>query len=215
MTSNINIQELPYLYEKDLIGQMVSVGKPVMSIYPFSGNALVLGKGSRMSDEIHMGQALVDGIRIYRRMGGGCSVFLDPGNLIVSAAYPAKGILGIKELFHRGNTWLIQGLKDSGVKGITQDGISDLVIDGFKIAGTSFYRAKGVAYYTAAVLVSPDTDLMERYLKHPPREPDYRKGRTHKDFVKGLSAFDPDVTSGKLISNLRNHLNPLDLLCLM
>ena len=33
----------------------------------------------------------------------------------------------------------------------------------------------------------PDVTLMERYLRHPPREPDYRRRRSHTAFVEALS----------------------------
>ena len=30
---------------------------------------------------------------------------------------------------------------------------------------------------------------MERYLQHPPREPDYRRGRSHRDFMGDLATL--------------------------
>ncbi len=129
-------------------------------------------------------------------------LFLDPGNLIVSTAFPAEGIGGIQALFNQCSQWLIQGFRDMGLAGIYQDGISDLVMENRKIGGACFYRAKGVAYYSAAVLVTPDLDLMAYYLAHPPREPDYRQGRHHKAFVSGLDAFVPGITVNRLALDL-------------
>ncbi len=211
MTGSLNHHELPYLFEDDLIARMLVERKPVMACYSFPGTALVLGRGSQVFREIHAGDALVDGITLYRRKGGGCSVLLDRGNLILSLAFPVPGILKVKELFNHSNEWLLKGLYDSGIHGIYQDGISDLVISGRKIAGTSFYRSKGIAYYTAAILVSPDITLMEKYLKHPPREPVYRKGRSHSDFVLPLSQWVEGLTPGNLKNELIKHLNPEDL----
>ena len=34
--------------------------------------------------------------------------------------------------------------------------------------------------------MAPDLRLIDRYLNHPPREPDYRRGRTHAAFMGGL-----------------------------
>jgi lipoate-protein ligase A len=41
--------------------------------------------------------------------------------------------------------------------------------------------------YLGSVLVNPDYPGIERYLAHPSREPEYRAGRTHRDFIAGLA----------------------------
>jgi lipoate-protein ligase A len=42
------------------------------------------------------------------------------------------------------------------------------------------------ALYLASVLVTPDLEEIGRYLPHPSKEPDYRGGRHHGDFLVGL-----------------------------
>jgi lipoate-protein ligase A len=76
------------------------------------------------------------------------------------------------------------------------------VKEDWKIGGSCFYRAKGIAYYSAAVLVTPDLDAMDRYLAHPPREPVYRRSRSHKAFVSGLDRWFPELTAEKLAQDL-------------
>ncbi len=130
------------------------------------------------------------GIPIFRRKGGGCSVFLDPGNLIVSVVFPAKGFLRIQTLFNRASQWLIEGLKkglkNANMTTLYQDGISDIVINNKKVGGSCFHRAKGIAYFSTSILVSADQHLMQQYLQIPPREPEYRKGRSHTNFTTTL-----------------------------
>jgi lipoate-protein ligase A len=181
---------------------------PVSSVYPFEQTAIVAGRGSDLEQEVNLSQARMDGIPIFRRLGGGCSVFLDPGNLIVSIAFPAKGFGGIQTLFNQSSQWLIQGFQNMGITGLYQDGISDLVLENKKIGGSCFYRTKGFAYYSAAILVKPDLDLMARYLPHPPREPEYRKGRSHKEFLSGLDAFWPGITVEMLARELVACMDP-------
>ena len=171
---------------------------PVCKIYPFGHRAVVAGRGSRLSLELNLTRLRRDKIPVYRRRGGGCAVFLDSGNLIVSIAFPAEGFGNVGPLFTKACRRVIRGLEASGITGVHQDGISDLVIDDRKIGGTCFHRSKGMAYYSAALLVTPDLDAMESYLFHPPREPAYRRGRPHRDFVTGLASFFPGLTVSRL-----------------
>ncbi|WDP90214.1 MAG: hypothetical protein HUN04_11075 [Desulfobacter sp.] len=186
---------LPYDFDDDLM-EFVQVGKgPDVRIRPFDHTAVVAGRGSDLNLEIHMEDVRAAGIPVYRRKGGGCSVVLDPGNLMVTLALPAPGIGGIRELFDSCTRWLIRGFRDLGIEGIYQDGVSDLALDGRKVAGSCFYRTKGAALYSAAVLVNADLDLIDRCLSHPPREPGYRRGRSHKDFLTRLDRFIPGLTA--------------------
>ncbi len=76
-------------FDKDLLEWVKRSNLPKFKIYPFPFKAVVAGQGSNLAEEI-MPCCREDKIPVYRRMGGGCSVFLDPGNLIVSTAFPAQ-----------------------------------------------------------------------------------------------------------------------------
>lgn len=199
---------LDYDFDRNFLESVQSNGgstQPMVRVYPFPYRAVVAGRGSDLKKEIHLSRVLADKIPIYRRMGGGCSVFLDPGNLIVSIGFSARGFQGIQALFNQCSDWLIQAFKAMGLGTVYQDGISDLVMEDYKIGGSCFYRSKGLGYYSAAILVTPDLDLMETYLRHPPREPSYRRGRSHKAFVSGLNAFVPGIG----VTQLARQLGPI------
>lgn len=195
-----------YDFDDDLMDKLENSATPLLKVYPFPFRAIVAGRGSCLDQEIRLDRALADHVPVYRRKGGGCSVFLDPGNLIVSIAFPARGFSGIQQLFNMASQWLIRALSNLNIKGINQDGVSDLVIDSQKIGGSCFYRAKGLGYYSASILVAPDLAAMAHYLKYPPREPDYRKGRSHGNFVQGLGTFFPDLTADFLARQLQKSL---------
>jgi lipoate-protein ligase A len=201
-------QVMPFAFDDGLIAQAKGSVAPVADIYPFGFPAIVAGRGSDIGNEIYLDNARADRIPIYRRRGGGCSVFLDPGNVIVSIAFPAKGFDGIQALFNLSSDWMIQKFEIAGVTGIYQDGISDIVKENRKIGGSCFYRAKGIAYYSAAILVTPDLGAMDRYLAHPPREPVYRGNRRHKAFVSGLNRWFPELTAEKFSLDLMGCRDP-------
>lgn len=145
--------------------------------------AVVVGHGGRAAVEVAADAARADGVPLYRRPGGGCAVVLDPGNAVVSVAWPQPGIGGITSAFARISGWLIEALARCGVPGVTRQGTSDLALDGRKIGGSCLWRTRGLVHYATTLLVAPDLDLVERYLPHPPREPAWRRGRAHREFM--------------------------------
>ena len=165
-----------------------------MRIYRPVEKSIVLGRGSQIEKEIDVEHCTNDDIDLRRRAGGGCAVVLDPGNVIVSIALPVTG-LGKNDVYIRMlSDWIISALHRLGFKGVEQNGVSDIVWNDKKIGGSCVYRTRNVLYYSVSLLVSADLPMLERYLKHPPREPGYRRGRRHSDFVINLSEH-PAFTS--------------------
>jgi lipoate---protein ligase len=172
--------------DKDLFEEVKRTGQPVLRVYHPEETMVVLGRSSKPDVELHVDRILLDEVPIYRRPGGGCSVVLDEGNVVVAVVLPAPGLTKTKEWFDRCTQWMIDSLAKAGFDGVRKAGISDLAIGEHKIAGSAVYRAKDIFYYAVTILVNPDLSLFPRYLTHPPREPDYREGRDHLDFVVAL-----------------------------
>jgi len=147
----------------------------------------VLGRGSDPARELHIDACLVDSVPIFRRRGGGCAVVLDPGNLVIAAALPLPGLGGIRPAYDRITEWLIAALARSGITGVRREGISDFAREDRKLGGACIYRRRDLLFYSTTLLVEPDVDDIERYLAHPPREPHYRRGRAHREFMGALS----------------------------
>lgn len=196
----------PYPLDDLLIDLVKKDGTRRYYCSPYTQKAIVAGRGGNLSKEIKLDLAIRDRIPVYRRKGGGCSVFLDPGNLIISAAIPVKGYSGIQTVFNKCTNWLIKGLIKTGLKDIYRDGISDIVLSNQKIGGSCFYRSKGFAYYSATILFSPDLDLIEKYLNTPPRAPVYRQGRSHQQFVTMVTRHLDGVNIKDFSSRLKKNL---------
>ena len=155
-------------------------------VYVYPQRAVILGRGSKLQTEVFAGQASADGLSVLRRAGGGCAVYLDPGNVICSIALPLGGLGKNREAFDAISQTLIGALASLGLSDVVQRGISDLTQQGNKIGGSCIHRAKDILYYSTTLLVEPEIGAMQRYLRHPPREPDYRAGRAHHHFVAAL-----------------------------
>ena len=82
-------------------------------------------------------------------------------------------------------------------------GISDIAIKDKKILGSAIYRSKDKIFYQAVLNVSENPQLFDKYLKHPKKEPDYRNGRLHSDFVTSFHAEGYVIDAISIIQALR------------
>jgi lipoate-protein ligase A len=197
----------PYDCDNDLIQAVCEERKPRWRVYGFCETVVILGAGSDPNIELHLDACIEDRIPVLRRQGGGCAVVVDSGNVIVCVVLPTKGLANHRQHFNRMSEWLLDGLRRIGYPDVHQEGISDLAIGDRKVAGSCIYSTKDFLYYSATLLVAPRIDLMERYLKHPPREPDYRRGRTHSDFIGMFGHGKGNDETDEFASALRQALN--------
>lgn len=193
----------PYPGDEDLLSDAQARGRFGLSVYPFWETAVVLGRGSKIPLELHQRLCLKDSVPVYRRRGGGCAVVLDPGNVIVALTLRAPGFGNHQAHFNQITDWFTAGLAEVGFDGVRQGGISDLVLGDRKVGGACIYRSAEVLLYSASLLIRPETRLMARYLKHPPREPGYRAGRDHAAFVTSFSERAPGVSVSDFAAQLR------------
>jgi lipoate---protein ligase len=172
-----------YEFDDDLIEDARRTRTIQNRMYRPNSICIVLGKGSKAELELNLDSIRKDGVPLLRRRGGGCSVVLDPGNLIISRVLPVNGIGNSQKYFDLITQQIIARLEQSGLNGVHQAGISDLAIGDRKIGGAAIYRTNDILYYSTTLLLEADLTLIDRYLKHPPREPAYRQGRPHLNFV--------------------------------
>jgi lipoate-protein ligase A len=148
---------------------------------------VVIGNGSSVDNELHLDRIAADGIPVYRRDSGGCAVVLTPDMIVCSFAIYGAGLRDSIGYFSYFNSIVIDALRSLGVDGLKHRGTSDIAIANRKIAGTAIYRNKHVTFYHAIINLAGDTSPIERYLKMPPRMPDYRNGRSHAEFITSVS----------------------------
>ncbi len=200
---------LPYEVEDDLVDEARATGRALCRVYRPQEVAVVLGRGGDAARELHLDAIDTDGVPVYRRPGGGGAVVLDPGNVVVTLALPMAGLGGIPVAFKAASDLVIAALAACGVPGVVQRGVSDLALGDRKLGGSCLRWERGLAHYTTTLLVSPDLELLDRYLQHPPREPDYRARRVHGDFVTSLAATGYPYNVSKLTTDLYGELQIL------
>ena len=152
--------------------------------------AVVIGRSSKVDVETRRDECARRGVPILRRSSGGAAVVIGPGCLMyaVVLSYQRRPELALLEEAHR----FILGRVAAGVRrvvpGVELQGTSDLAWQGRKFSGNSLRCKRSHLLYHGTILYDFPVELVEQLLGVPPRQPAYRRGRSHDQFVVNLPA---------------------------
>ena len=149
---------------EDLLDRFRQTGVPVTRIYEPDALCAVLGAAGVPEKDLLLDALTADGVPWRKRRGGGGTVVLGPGQVVLAVVTEVSSPFRNKEYAAEINAWVVEALGGLGVEGIHSAGISDLAIGDKKIVGTSIYRTRLVLFYQASLLVSTDISLFTRYL---------------------------------------------------
>jgi lipoate-protein ligase A len=142
-----------------------------------------------LDSEVHDAAVAEEKIPILRRTSGGGAVMQGPGCLNYALVLDAfsRGLTNVRETFRcvlKRHAAVIGSL--AGIK-TRIEGISDLALDGRKFSGNAQYRKSRFVLVHGTFLLRFDLPLIERFLKVPARQPDYRANRPHIEFLTNLN----------------------------
>lgn len=159
---------------------------------------VVLGRSNNIATEVDVEHCAAAGIPILRRASGGGTVLVGPGCLCYSLVLPLNPAL--RTLGVSGVTSALMERTAAGLRSIDPQievrGTSDLVSGGLKFSGNAQRWVRNAFIHHGTLLYDFDLALLERCLRHPSREPDYRQSRRHPDFVGNLSCTKEDLKRG-------------------
>ena len=172
----------------------------------------VLANSNDAATELNLTEIEARKIPVLRRKGGGGTVILSPGCLVLSFAFYAKELFNNAVYFEIINNLWIEALKSAGLKNVAQRGHSDIAVTlqngvTLKIAGTSLFRRKHLVVYQGSLLVDPQFSLITDLLPHPSREPDYRKARKHLDFITSTAQQGLPLSASELASHCHQYFS--------
>lgn len=130
-------------------------------------------------------------VAVLRRASGGGTVLHGPGSWNFTLALSLEKfpvVFSVQKSYEVFLGMVTRALAKQGVHAHMQ-GQSDLVRTdtGRKISGNAQFRKRGICVHHGTLLVDAGfvADIAE-LLPHPPKEPDYRAGRRHQDFLGSL-----------------------------
>lgn len=150
--------------------------------------AVILGRSSQIDREANIEACGRDGVPILRRSSGGCAVVVGPGCLMYSVvlSYEQRPYLRVLDEVHRFVLGSVKLALAESTPGVALAGTSDITWEGRKFSGNSLRCKRDHLLYHGTLLYNFPLELIERYLRMPPREPDYRAGRGHTAFITNV-----------------------------
>jgi len=162
---------------------------------------VVLGRSSPVELEVNRHLAVAEGIPIFRRVSGGATVLAAPGCLFYSLflSLEQRPQLRMLDEAHRFVMRRMMEALHPLQPEIQTAGTCDLILGGKKVSGNSVRLVRDWMLYHGTLLLDMDLDLVERLLGRPQREPEYRRGRSHREFINNLH-----LPEQKVIDSLKN-----------
>ncbi|MCC6124604.1 MAG: lipoate--protein ligase family protein [Pirellulales bacterium] len=184
--------------DEALLETAEAAGRPLETLrfWEPAAPAVVVGRSSRLDDEVFLDVCRARGVPVLRRPSGGAAIVAGPGCLMYALvlSYEKRPDLRPLENAHRAVLDAMAAALDSLRPGVHCAGTSDLVvgdkncsIDNKKFSGNSARCRRTHFLYHGTLLYDFPLHEINRFLKHPPRMPGYRNGRNHAIFVANLN----------------------------
>ena len=163
---------------------------PVVRFWESPRVFIVVGRIGKIEEDVRIKEAQADGVPILRRASGGGTVVQGPGCLnyaLVLSKIQYHDLNDLRKSYEWISGKVIAALEPLGVKAVFKP-ISDIVLAGSekKFSGNAQRRGRNFILHHGTILYDFDLSLITRYLTMPKDVPEYRKGRSHADFVTNI-----------------------------
>lgn len=163
-------------------------GAEVLRFWESPDLFVVLGYSNKAESEVHLESCQKDTIPVLRRPSGGGTVLQGKGclNFSLILKIPAQGPLANLQGTHHYVLEMNQKALSPLASGLEVQGISDLTLQNLKFSGNAQRRKKDFLLFHGTFLYAFDFEPIEKYLKFPSRQPDYRNHRPHRNFLTNI-----------------------------
>jgi len=176
------------LDEAMLIEADAGRGPPLIRFWEPQDYAVVLGASCRLGDDVRVGACRTDGVPIVRRSSGGGSVVVGPGTLNLTVILPEAAAPGLSAV-DVAQRYVLERIAESirrAGRPVRVQERGDLTLGDRKCGGSAQRRLKHWFLVHCSILYHVAIERIVRYLAIPARQPAYRQGRAHGDFLTNL-----------------------------
>ncbi|MEL6108614.1 MAG: lipoate--protein ligase family protein [Planctomycetota bacterium] len=158
---------------------------PTLRVWSFVRPVVVLGRSSKVSEEVDGEFCRTHDISIYRRCSGGASIVGGPGCLMYSVVLSMNDHPAVAKIdgAHRFVMERVLAAVRNQQPSARLDGICDLTLKGRKFSGNALRLTRSHVLYHGTILHTAKLELVAGCLADAPRQPDYRAGRGHGEFI--------------------------------
>lgn len=164
------------------------IGEPTLRFWESPVPFVVVGYANQVLSEVNLNECTRMGIPVLRRSSGGGTVLQGPGCLNFNLTFPiANETATITDT----NCYIMRRHREAFRKLLARDdveiqGHTDLTLGPKKFSGNAQRRKRDALVFHGCFLLNFDLGLIARFLNHPTKEPDYRAGRPHRQFLVNL-----------------------------
>lgn len=154
---------------------------------------VVVGYANKVASEVNVAACDARAIPILRRCSGGGTVVQGPGCLNyalvlgIAADGPTRNISTANQFIMERNRAALQSAIGNQQSAVQVQGHTDLTIDGLKFSGNSQRRRRKYLLFHGTFLLDFNLTLIEELLRMPSHQPDYRRSRSHAEFVANVN----------------------------
>lgn len=166
---------------------------------------VVVGRSSRVHEEVDEAACREINVPILRRSSGGAAIVAGPGCLMyaVVLSYGLRSELkdiGRAHAYVLGRLAAALGPRVTRWGSVERVGTSDLALldqssQRRKFSGNSMRAKRTHLLYHGTLLYACDMPLIAKLLRMPPRQPEYRAARSHETFLTNLPLDRPTIVT--------------------
>lgn len=157
--------------------------------------AVVVGRASKIQQEVNTTETNRRGIPVLRRCTGGSTVVLGRGCLLYSLflSYERRPELRSIDRAHALVTQTMHHGLASLASDVQIEGICDLTYAGKKFSGNALKCKRNFLLYHGTILYDFPLEEISNLTREPPRQPEYRRSKRHDEFVINLPVSGTEI----------------------
>ena len=169
------------------------VGDEILRFWEPREHFVVVGYANKVATEVNVAACEARGVPVLRRCSGGGTVLQGPGCLNytlilrITKDRPTHSISAANHFIMERNRTAVEAAIPNLQAPVQVQGHTDLTIGGLKFSGNSQRRRRRFLLFHGTFLIEFNLALISLLLPPPSKQPDYRRDRSHEEFLTNIT----------------------------